>query len=64
MEFVLSDLNRTGSIILLSGDFNMDLLTLNDKIVINDYLDIFFQSRVLSINYTADKSNRDKCHTY
>ena len=42
LNLMLLDLNRTGSIILLLGDFNIDLLKLNDKILIKDYLDNFF----------------------
>ena len=42
LNLMLSDFNRTGSIILLLGDFNIDLLKLNDKILIKDYLDNFF----------------------
>ena len=39
---VLSDLNKSKSIVLLAGDFNIDLLKINDRVISKDFLNNMF----------------------
>ena len=39
LNSILTDLNKSNSIVLLTGDFNIDLLKLQDRQIIREYLE-------------------------
>ena len=56
---LLSDLKRSRSVINVLGDFNIDLLQINDKVIIKQYFEnMMTLSMYPKITYFANPYNR------
>ena len=57
---LLSHLDRCNSDVIIGGDFNIDLLKVNDKPIVSEYLLYGNFSWIISKDYFANKTVRKK----